>query len=676
MTSRSLKVWLVVTLLVASGFGYLAIDALRGSEAARAHSKTLDAARTTQTSSRPHPEPSPGRRAERAGLSRVRLRGSVVGPEREAVTDGVVCLLSREADGLSACVKLTDSGRFELETDASATDPAALSVGARGFLDKITNLSSEQLDGTDSIVVTLQRAQSNLRGRVLDATGGTIAGATVRVQTGGVDETGQKAAEKSANALLAATITDELGRFQMSLPAEFVRVTAGAEGYSQISAQLMLFEQSERVIDLALAPASVIVGRVLDKESSAPIPEISVQAQRIGTVVSSQGKATTDSEGRFRILDLPAGSYRLTLQSSIWTVSPTTVPVGASNEASADLLAERAGSVVIRVKASNGQECASGFAALDGASLTRVPIDKGGQAIFGGVVPGNYRATISCDSAESITQDVNVKAGEQSEVTVEARALATVRGRLTYENQPVSGSIDVTLASATGTSSSCSGEEGAFSCKVGAGTYSCFATANGKPITREVQVELEAGDSVQVELPLLEARGNVELTLQQEGAGDANLASLLLRSGDGTFIHGMNFGDGIYRFAAVALGRYDVVLASPTSLSVGSIYLRKANETVKEKITLEARHSVYGSVIDSQGEPVPDAWVALSPLNAPRSRTTSVLTDASGAFRFDNLVAGTYRVAVESPWGGAQATMATETDQAMRVTILSPDVGD
>jgi hypothetical protein len=182
-----------------------------------------------------------------------------------------------------------------------------------------------------------------------------------------------------------------------------------------------------------------------------------------------------------------------------------------------------------------------------------------------------------------------------------------------------------------------------------------------------VRVEVGAGDSVHVELPLLEAHGNVELTLQQ-GAGDANLASLLLRSADGTFIHGMNFGDGIYRFNSVALGRYDVVLGSPNSISVGSIYLKGANETVKERITLEARHSVYGSVVDSQGQPVPDAWVALSLLNAPLSRTTSLLTDASGAFRFDELVAGTYRVNVESPWGAA--IMVTETDQAIRVTIL------
>ena len=121
MTSRSVRVWLVVTLFVAGGLGYLASHALPGSEAARALGKTPDAARTTGASFRPHPELNPGTRAERSGLSQVRLRGSVVGPKREAVTDGVVCVVARHADGSSECVRLTESGRFELETDGSPT---------------------------------------------------------------------------------------------------------------------------------------------------------------------------------------------------------------------------------------------------------------------------------------------------------------------------------------------------------------------------------------------------------------------------------------------------------------------------------------------------------------------------------------------------------------------------
>ncbi len=677
MTSRSVWMWLMATLLVVSGVGYwtLASDAAPSSEAAGgAPNENPSAARTPRTQLQPRANA--GMRAETPELSRVTLSGSVVGPEREAVTNGVVCLRpSDRASDLMTCAKLTESGRFELSAEASPSN-AALSTSAIGFLDEVTSVSSRQLAGIDSITVTLQRARANLRGRVLDSNGGTIAGATVRAQTDGVGESrAPGTAEEPANAWLAATLTDELGRFQMSLPPGPVRLTAEASGYSRISAQLQLSEQSERTIEIALTPASVIVGRLLDEESSAPIVGLSVQAQRIGTVVSSQGNATTDLEGSFRIQGLTAGSYLLTLQSSTWAIPPTTVPVDAASEAKTELLAQRAGSLVIRAKMSNGEKCASGFATLDGTALNPVPIDKDGQAVFTGVIAGDYSATISCDDAEPTSQTVNVNAKGRTEEVAEAAALTAVQGRVTYEGKPVSGAIDVTLASDTGASVSCfTSHEGAFSCSVGAGTYSCFAAANGKPITEKVQIHVGADDVVGVELYLLEARGSVELTPQQ-GAGEPKLISLFLRSAQGTFMHGINFG-GTYRFDSVALGRHDVVLGSPNGTPVGRVLLQHANELVKQTIAIESHHAVKGSVVDSQGQPVPDAWVALSPLSAPMNRTNPVLTDASGAFEFANLVAGTYRVFVESPWGRPKPMIVTETDHPVSVTLLPPDISD
>jgi protocatechuate 3,4-dioxygenase beta subunit len=679
MSSRSIWIWLVAPLLAVGGFGYWRFsgDAVPYSEAAGAtpHNKP-SAGRTPRAQ---HcPPANLGLRAATPELSQVTLHGSVMGPKGEAVTNGVVCLRpsasDRAGDSLT-CAKLTESGHFEIRAEASPGN-AALSTSAIGFLDEVTRLSSRQLAGIDSITVTLQRARANLRGRVLDANGGTIAGATVRAQTGGVGKSrAEGTTEESVNSWLAATLTDELGRFQMSLPAGLVRLTAEASGYARTSAQVRIGEQSERNIELALTAASVIVGRLLDEKSRGPIIGVSVQAQRIGTVISSQGNATTDLEGRFRIQALTAGSYRLTLPSSTWAIPPTTVPVDAASEATAELLAQRAGSVAIRTKTSRSEKCASGFVTFDGTTLDPTPINEDGQAIVSGLLAGDYRVTVSCDDAEPTSQTVRVSAGERTEKVAEVPALTTVQGSVNYENKPVSGAFNVTLASDTGTSVSCStSPEGAFSCRVAAGAYRCFAAANGKPVTDNVQIAVGASDIVGVELHLLEARGSVELTLQQAG-GDPSLTSLFLRSAQSTFTHGINSG-GTYRFDSVALGRHDVVLGSPNGPPVGSVRLEQANQIVKATIAIDSQHSVNGSVVDSRGQPVPDAWVALSPLSAPMNRTTPVLTDASGVFGFANLVAGTYRVFVESPWGTFTPMIVTETDHPLSVTLLRPAIAD
>lgn len=677
MTWRRTWTLLLVALLVVGSFGYwiFASGATPDSELALgAPGERPTPTQTPRIRLQPRADvPLPAATPEPTPIT---LRGSVVGPQGEAVTNGVVCLRpsDQESDSLT-CAKLSERGRFELSADAAASN-AALSTSAIGFLDEVTRVSSSQLAGIDSITVKLQQARANLRGRVLDANGGTIAGATVRAQIGGVGKSRTPGtAEETANAWLAATFTDELGRFQMSLPTGLVRLIAEASGYARISAQVRLDEQSERTVDIALAPASVIAGRLLDEKSRGPIVGLSVQAQRIGTVVSSQGNATTDLEGRFRIQGLTAGSYRLTLQSSAWAIPPTTVPVDAASEAKAELLAQRAGSVVIRAKTSRGEKCASGFVTLDGTTLDPVPIDKDGQAVFTGVLAGDYHATIACDDAEPTSQTVTVSADARTEKIAEATALTTVQGRVSYEGRPVSGAFQVTLANDTGASVSCfTSQGGTFSCRVGAGTYSCFAAAHGKPITENVQLAVGTEDVLGVELHLLEARGGVELTLQQ-AAGDPTLTSLFLRSAEGSFTYGINSG-GTYRFDSVALGHHDVVLGAPNGPAVGSVLLERANQIVKQAIVIESHHSVNGSVVDSRGQPVPDAWVALSPLGAPMNRTNPVLTDASGVFAFTNLVAGTYRVFVESPWGRSKPMIVTETDQPLSVALLPSALGN
>lgn len=82
-------------------------------------------------------------------------------------------------------------------------------------------------------------------------------------------------------------------------------------------------------------------------------------------------------------------------------------------------------------------------------------------------------------------------------------------------------------------------------------------------------------------------------------------------------------------------------------------------------VQAQATGSIAGRVTSAAGTPVPRAAITLVETNQ------ATTTNAEGAFRFDNLVAGTYHIAVEAPRLGASvAEIEVEAGQAAQLTVI------
>jgi outer membrane receptor protein involved in Fe transport len=87
--------------------------------------------------------------------------------------------------------------------------------------------------------------------------------------------------------------------------------------------------------EAATADSGSIAGRVTDKATGQPI---------VGAMVAldgTSGSATSDEEGKYRILDVPAGSYVLRVRYIGYRPAMSPVTVGANTEVTADIALEK-----------------------------------------------------------------------------------------------------------------------------------------------------------------------------------------------------------------------------------------------------------------------------------------------------------------------------------------------
>jgi hypothetical protein len=94
---------------------------------------------------------------------------------------------------------------------------------------------------------------------------------------------------------------------------------------------------------------SLLLGRVVDGETGAPIPGARVVLQG-----ADRFSVVTDADGRFRIEELEAGAYRLTVSHLAWADVERTLPVaggGRVTEVAVELLREvvSVSPIVVRV---------------------------------------------------------------------------------------------------------------------------------------------------------------------------------------------------------------------------------------------------------------------------------------------------------------------------------------
>jgi len=229
---------------------------------------------------------------------------------------------------------------------------------------------------------------------------------------------------------------DPDGQFLLERAAGEYTLTVRSEGYvDSDQTEVEVFSARETLVDIQLTPAGSIIGRVLDSRGD-PIVGARVSAVRLredgteepprrnsgglgiegisiaintdggssdGIVLTAGGPfgggdPITDDEGRFRVVGLEDGDYKVTIRSSAYrerSEAPIAVETGRASDAG-DLELERGSAVSGAVLPPSGRSLLWGNIVITGADGTEKSSQVGpdGSYTIGGLASGEYTARL------------------------------------------------------------------------------------------------------------------------------------------------------------------------------------------------------------------------------------------------------------------------------------------
>jgi carboxypeptidase family protein len=485
-----------------------------------------------------------------------------------------------------------------------------------------------------AVVAETARSGAKLAGRVLDATGGPIAGASLVAGVSGAT---------------ASVRSGEDGAFELYLPRGSNLVRVGADGYSEYIRQLWAPSAD---LELVLTPASSISGRVLSEAHEAPLSNVTVHVVNGNGLRVASRIVRSRPDGSFDVPDLPAGDYSLSVVDQRWRSDPQSVTVGVSDSLGSVILLARSATYLSGRILVGDEPCMEGWLQLSGPISVVADVDSAGDVRADGLLPGVYAALVSCTGSVQRSEEVTVL----SEPIVRTWVLdagLSLRGLVqTDAGERVPGVAVLVIGAGDGDlpSARCvSNDVGEFECTgLRAGAYECWL-ARTHPIGTPERVQL--GES---EAPLVVLRSSASGTIRASVAGGRNelLASLgatAAPANGGPAVSG-RFGEGGVTFEDLELGAYEVSLGS--SRGGKTVTLARAGEIVEVELEDTARATILGTVVDERGAPIVDAWVqarvAPSEPGGTLSGPAPVLTDEEGAFALVDLITGAYDIEVSA----------------------------
>jgi RNA polymerase sigma factor (sigma-70 family) len=257
------------------------------------------------------------------------------------------------------------------------------------------------------IEIVLRAGGVVLAGRVLDAGGGPIPGATVRV-----DSTGQPPGEARGNApwINGHTITtDGEGSYQVRLAPSDYNIYVRASGYAPAWFSVGL--RADQTRDVRLEPGGSVSGRVVTVGDGQPVAGAEVFSIPVDGVAEQPAarrrgrtKTTADPHGRFDLGPLLPGPYTLIArQTGLIGETPGPVQIQPGGASASVEIAVGTGLTVEGTVHADGRPVAEAFVRLRAQDLLRSTIrdgipqartDGAGRFRLAGVLPGDYRLEV------------------------------------------------------------------------------------------------------------------------------------------------------------------------------------------------------------------------------------------------------------------------------------------
>lgn len=534
-----------------------------------------------------------------------------------------------------ATVYLTQNG----ETRTASTDgkgafsfpvasgTALLRASSPGFASPEPQTVS--IDADKAVVISLDPNASILSGRTSDASGTALPKASLT------------AVPRAGPA--RGVVSDNLGFFELSLPAGDWTVNASAQGYTARAPQKYLLDVSKTVqgVNFTLDPnRSLITGRAT--ENGAGLAGVKVSA-------SSGASILTDNAGFYR-LPVNAGSQTIGAAKDGYLIFKTySVPVNVGDTVTevnfpatanagvvrGKVTADGAGVASAKVTATNSasKETFSQTSDVDGSFALSLP-------------PGDYSVAAAKEGFALIAPlPVTLVAGS---------ALNDARVKLANDQGRISGTVAsgatplsgcevayVGAANAAQAGKTITDPDGRYSFSLQSGSaYQLTATCAGYQKANATSAVLALNAVLAVDLSPLKAAATYKGTaVDAKGAALAGVKATAERNGEAVSVatdfsgnFEFSLGSGTYTLTLAKLGYRSRSRQLQLSLGVNAA---AAPDTLALSAGRLAVHAVSG------GASVPGAFVGLTGLSAAGGAASFVL-DADGRYTAENLPAGTY----------------------------------
>jgi protocatechuate 3,4-dioxygenase beta subunit len=312
------------------------------------------------------------------------------------------------------CTETNASGQYTLRS--IGTNGYTVTAQAAGFAIAAANDGRPLYvdPGTRRANVDIELAAGaghNVAGQVLDALGGVIANASVRIVSW------------EAVPVSTAVTSDAEGRFFASVRGNHLTAIANADGYAPARAYRVAPTTD---LTLVLTPESVISGHVFTADEPRAVAGALVVAQGLNQGAGHRGTVVSNEDGSFRIRGLDPGRYILNATAPGYLSElETEVEVGLGGSLrDLEVFLSRAAQVRGRVLiegTGDAEPCERGVVTLGfpgpatslrdpskwtEAALRALPpppmsvvavISRGGHVNFDAVLPGTYFASVDCD---------------------------------------------------------------------------------------------------------------------------------------------------------------------------------------------------------------------------------------------------------------------------------------
>lgn len=560
----------------------------------------------------------------------------------------------------------------------------------------------EPLAGTPSSPALVDDAaapDSRVVGRVLDATGGPIAGAKVLVH---FEEQALARYRKTGRVTIspapdAEWITDAQGGFEGLAPSGSIGLVASADAYS---------ETRERVrapaagVVLVLAPGARVSGRVQRADGS-PVSGASLQLKPRGFGrLPLEGQS--DEQGEFSIGGVPAGVSELTASAPGLSSAREWLRLSLAEVAAPVVLTLTAAhSVHGVVRASDGSPCPAGMVRAGGRLGAIVAIEADGRYRLDGLDSGTHELSVTCHGVAAQTRSLRIGADSPAslELNWQLEAGLSVSGSVRRKNgEPFAGGMvwlhgvpppegadpdTHTDALAGNRSASCNTTAGGtFRCGgLRAGWYRVNAGSPAGASVSSEPVHVDAQKQPEVTLVMPDA---AEVRVRVAGAGLGSVGGGVdALSARGVFARGASpfpiaaapRGD-TFVFESLALGRWRIAVGrapSEPGPSAVDVQLTEPDQVIEIELRAPEALAIGGNVVDAAGEPVPDAWVEASLVEAdfpmPYPIAEPVLSSGDGRFELGDLPPGRYLVSAVHAGGEARKADVAAGQSEVRLVL-------